>query len=179
MEAANQCEAERKFWATPELLETLFSWLDLESTLNLARVVDKESLQNGITSKVWNKLIRYSCPVDVRGRLFGGFRSDRDSFHDRYHDLKLQEALHAVRKLAAILKLMEQPKDLLLDLLDVICEGLPPLRRPLRGSNQLQVVCPRHPEHHNVSSAGFLLLEEVENALGSTEQRIQSIEVGG
>lgn len=176
MEAANQCEAERKFWATPELLETLFSWLDLESTLNMARLVDKESLQNGgITSKVWNKLIRYSCPVDVRGRLFGGFRSDRDSFHDRYHDLKLQEALHAVRKLAAILKLMEQPKDLLLDLLDVICEALPPLTCVL---NQLQIVCPRHPQPHIVSPAGFLLLEEVESLLGSTEQRIQSIKVG-
>ena len=58
MEAGNQSEAERKFWKTPELLETLFSWIDLESTLNLARVMDKEELQSGITSKVWNQLIR-------------------------------------------------------------------------------------------------------------------------
>ena len=184
MEAANQSEAESKFWKTPELLETFFSWLNLEATLNLARVMDKESLQSGITSKVWNKLIRYNCPVDDRGRLFGGFLVDRDSFHTRYHDLKLQEAQHAVKNLVTILKLMEQPNDLLLDLLDVICEGLPPLaiggavRRPLRGSNHLQMVCPRHPEPHDVSRAGFLLLEDIESALGTAEQRIKSMEVG-
>ena len=110
MEAANQSEAEQKFWETPEMLETLFSWLHLESTLNLARVMDKQSLQSGITSKVWNKLIRYNCPVDS------------------FHTLGLQEAhQQAMKNLATILKLMGQPKDLLLDLLDVICEGLPPL----------------------------------------------------
>ena len=126
--------------------------------------MDKESLQNGgITSKVWNKLIRSNCPVDVRGWLVGG-----------YHDLKLEEAQHAMKNIAAILKLMEQPKELLLDLLDVICEGLPPLTRLV---NQLQMVCPRHPEPHNVSPDGFLLSEVVESVLGTSEQRIQSMEV--
>ena len=171
MDAANQSEAERKFWETPELLETLFSWLDLKAILNLARVMDKESLQGGITSKIWNKLIRHNCPVDESGRLFGGFLVDRDSFLTMYHDLNLQEAQHAVRSLATILELMEQPKDLLLDLLDMICEGLPPVMR----SNQLQMVCPRHPEPHNVSRFGFLLLEEVESGLGRTEQRVQPV----
>ena len=116
MEAANQSEAERKFWKTPELLEKLFSLIDLESTLNLARVMDKADLQSGITSKVWNKLIRNNCPVDKRGRL-----QHRDGYQD------LQEAQEAVKNLATILKLMGQPKDLLLDLLDLICERLPPL----------------------------------------------------
>ena len=119
MEAASQCDAERKFWATPELLETLFSWLDLESTLNLARVVDKESLQNGITSKVWNKLIRYNCPLVER-----------------------DDSLPAVKALASILKLMNQPKDLLLDLLDVTCEEHPAHNQ----ATQLQMICPRHLE---------------------------------
>ena len=42
MMQANQSEAERRFWETPELLETLFLSLDdLESTLSLARVVDQ------------------------------------------------------------------------------------------------------------------------------------------
>ena len=117
MEAGNQSEAERKFWKTPELQETLFSWIDLESTLNLARVMDKEDLQSGITSKVWDELIRYNCPVDRRGCLFGSFPQDRDSFHKRYHDLKLQEAQQSVKNLATVLKLMGKPKDLLLDLL--------------------------------------------------------------
>ena len=170
MEAANQSEAERMFWKTPELLETLFSWIDLESTLNLARVMDKEDFQSGITSKVWNKLVRCNCPVDKSGRLFGSF----PPFHG--DNLELQEAQQAVKNLATILKLMGQPKDLLLDLLDLICEGLPPLVDVV--TNQLQIVCPRHPEPHNVSPAGFLLLEEVESVLGSTEQRIQSMDVG-
>ena len=179
MEAANQSEAERKFWKTPELLETLFSLIDLESTLNLARVMDKADLQSGITSKVWDELIRYNCPVDRRGCLFGSFPQDRDSFHKRYHDLKLQEAQQSVKNLATVLKLMGKPKDLLLDLLDLICEGLPPLvGLTVMATNQLQIVCPRHPEPHNVSPAGFLLLEEVESVLGSTEQRIQSMDVG-
>ena len=81
-----------------------------------------------------------------------------------------------MKNLATILKLMGQPKDLLLDLLDLICEGLPPLVDVV--TNQLQIVCPRHPEPHNVSPAGFLLLEQVESVLGSTEQRIQSMDVG-
>ena len=179
MEAANQSEAERKFWKTPELLEKLFSLIDLESTLNLARVMDKADLQSGITSKVWDKLIRYNCPVDRRGCLFGSFPQDRDSFHKRYHDLKLQEAQQSVKNLATVLKLMGKPKDLLLDLLDLICEGLPPLvGLTVMATNQLQIVCPRHPEPHNVSPAGFLLLEEVESVLGTTEQRIQSMDVG-
>ena len=40
-----QSEAERKFWETPELLETLFLTLDLESALSLARLLDQENLQ--------------------------------------------------------------------------------------------------------------------------------------
>ena len=140
MEAANQSEAERMFWKTPELLETLFSWIDLESTLNLARVMDKEDLQSGITSKVWNKLIRNNCPVDKRGRL-----QHRDGYQD------LQEAQEAVKNLATILTLMGQPKDLLLDLLDLICERLPPLVGCALATSQLQIVCPRHPEPHNVT----------------------------
>ena len=147
MKVANQSEAERKFWETPELLETLFLWLDLEATFNLAHVMDKESLQSGITSNVWNKRIRYNWrPVDQ----------------------------HAVKNLATILKFMEQPKDLLLDLLDVICEGA--RRRRGQEVDWLQIVCPRHPaQPHNVTLAGFLLLEEVESALGTTELRIQRV----
>ena len=175
MEVGNLSGAEDKFWETPELLETLFSLLDLDSILNLARVMDKEIFKSGMTSKAWNMTIKHNCPVDVRGRLFGGFLVDRDSFQRMYHELKLQEARLAMKNLATILKLMGQPKDLLLNLLDVICEGLPPVTGRV---NQLEIVCPRHPDPHNISPAGFLLPEEVESVLRTTEQRIQSMEVG-
>ena len=70
-----------------------------------------------------------------------------------------------VKHLAAILKLMEVPRDLLLDLLDVICEQFPTFAA--RRVHQLQKVCPRHPDPHHVSPAGFLLLKEVEGDLGT------------
>ena len=50
-------EAERKVWMLPELVAKLFSELDPESVLNLARVVDKEVLKESMTSKMWNKII--------------------------------------------------------------------------------------------------------------------------
>ena len=48
-------EAERKVWLLPELVAKLFSELDPESVLNLARVVDKDVLKESLTSKVWRK----------------------------------------------------------------------------------------------------------------------------
>ena len=44
MQTEQQGEAEAKFWATPELLEKLYSTLDLDSTLSLARVMNREIL---------------------------------------------------------------------------------------------------------------------------------------
>ena len=123
-----------------------------------------------MTSKVWSKLIRQNCPSAESGLLLGKYVRGLVREEDR-----LLEATLKVKNLASILKLMKEPKDLLLDLLDVICERVPsiPSRR-----EQLQMVCPRHPDPHSVSPVGFLLLEEVERVLGTVEQRIESIEVG-
>ena len=161
---ADQSEAESKFWETPELLETLFLLLDLESTLSLAGLMDQENLQHSMTSKVWSRLVRQNCPSVESGLALGGYVVERD---------RLQEEMHVAKKLATILKLMKEPKDFLVDLLDVICERVPSTAH----LNQLQMVCPRHPDPHSISPAGFLLLEEVEGFLGTTEQRIESIEV--
>ena len=174
MMQAKQSEAERKFWETPELLETLFLSLDLQSTLSLARLLDQENLQRSMTSKVWSKLVSQNCPSVENGLLFGRFGTPPKQQPTAIERERLQEALHAVKNLANILKLMKEPKDLLLDLLDVICKRIPATAH----SNQLQMVCPRHPDPHSISPAGFLLLEEVEGILGTAEQRIESIEVG-
>ena len=143
-------EAERKVWMLPELVARLFSELDHESVLNLARVVDKDVLKESLTSKVWKKIISDNCP----------YKDD---------DLEMEEKHVVMRNLAAILKLLKTPSDLLLDLLDVICERFP--------SNVVTLVCPRHPDSHHVSVGGFLLLEEVEKFLGTAELGIQSLEV--
>ena len=100
MQTEEQREAEAKFWATPELVENLFSTLDLDSTLSLARVMNKEILKRSMTPKVWSGLIRDSILIPVR---------------DDY-------ALNVAKKLASILKIMKTPKALLLDALHVICD---------------------------------------------------------
>ena len=153
MQTEEQREAEAKFWATPELVEKQFSILDLDSTLSLALVMNKEILKRGMTPKVWSGLVRESFLISL---------SD---------DLDLDDTLDVVQKLATILKIMKTPKALLLDALHVICERLP----PRNSTDQLQVNCPSHTEPHSVSGWGFILLEEMEAALQTTEQSIRSV----
>ena len=88
-------EAEKKFSATPELVEQLLSHLDLKSTSCLAEIhqMTREVLQGG---RVWKKLIQRNCPI-----------------------VELDQAKHFV----AILKTLESPDDHILVLLDAICES--------------------------------------------------------
>ena len=153
MQTEQQGDAEAKFWETPELLERLFSTLDLDSTLSLARVMNKEILKRSMTAKVWNTLVRESFVI--RGYIWDG-----GPFGDDF--------LAVAQKLASILKIMKTPKALLMDALHVICERPPP-----RHSDQLQVNCSGHSEPHSVSRWGFILLEEMEAALRTTEQSIR------
>ena len=160
-----QREAEAKFWATPELVEKLFSTLNLESTLSLARVMNKEILKRGMTPKVWASLVRQS--FDLKG-------------YKPEFDYGLDAALDVAQKIASILKIMKTPKTLLMDTLHVICETHSP-RCPMskRGVlDQLQMICPSHTDPHRISGWGLVLLEEIEAALGTTEQSIRSLEHG-
>ena len=165
MQTEQQHEAEAKFWATPELLEKLFSTLDLDSTLSLARVMNKEILKRSMTSKVWHSLVSQNFVVNEY-IPDGGFDQ---------HDEARRSTLDVAQKLSSILKMMKTPKALLLDALHVICERLPP-RDP---TDQLQINCPIHglwhSEPHSVSRWGFILLEEMEAALQTAEQSIRSI----
>ena len=72
--------------------------------------------------------------------------------------------------LVGILKLMEDIKTNMLDLLDQICEA-----NPVCWLWPTTLNCPRHPDSHSISTKGFLLLEEVEGAFGTTEQTIENI----
>ena len=103
--------AARKFLAIPELVERIFTFLDLKSTLSLARVLDKKILKSSMTSKMWTKLIRVNCPdVRILGLL---------------GDAK-KNALFAMKNLAALLKLIDGQGELLLDmLLGLISERFP------------------------------------------------------
>ena len=90
-------EAEQKFWQTPEVIEELLKFLDLESTLRLARTHKMtQSILQG--NWAWKNLIKRTHPLN---------RVDK------------------VDHLVEILKLMEDTRDNVLDLLDAICKSNP------------------------------------------------------
>ena len=133
----------------PELGEKLISFLDPLSTWRLfqSNLVEKETLQKSLTSKVWSKLIRQSS-------------LQRWNMFEKMEDVKvLVKILHFVE--------LEEPILLLMPLLDMICESCP-------GSD-VEMLCPCRPEPHSVSTDGFLLLEEVEAAFSTTEQSLKKV----
>ena len=131
------------FWQTPELLQGLLPFLDLESTLRLAQAHEKtRSILQG--SRAWRNLIKRNSPLDQPDK---------------------------VKHLVAILKLMEDTESNMLDLQDVICEANPSIYQ----GESVQISCPSHPDSHPTSVEGFLLLEKVEGAFGTTEQTIENI----
>ena len=109
---AEQREAETKFWETPELVEKLFSILDLQSTLSLARVINKEILKRSMTPKVWDSLVKQSFDDSFDDS------SDDSSDDSLDYDLNFasvgckKQTLTVAQKLASILKIMKTPKTL-------------------------------------------------------------------
>ena len=137
-------DAEWKFWATPELIETFLPHLDLKSTLNLAQTHDltRKILKSSVS---WNKLIRKNSPLDE-------------------HEV--------VKDLVEILKLVDGPKAHLLDLLDAICMRRVSAGDGAWTIGSVKVGCPRHPDSHliplpmfHILGATGLFLEEINNNL--------------
>ena len=151
------CEAERKFWRTPELIERLLLLLDEKSTLVLAQshVRTLNVLEGGW---VWNKFIARICPYD---------EDDNECVKEP------EKKLDVIKNLVEILKLVEDPKVLLTDLLELICERCSS-KKPHYGP-WVSVVCCRHSEPYVLPLEAFVALEEVEGAFGTTEQRIVSM----
>ena len=143
-------KAREKFWITPELVEKLLPFLDPESILVLAQCYETVAgvLQG---TCIWNQFIRRA-------------------FLDQENRSHLN--LDVVRCLVGILKLMKKPKGPRADLLELICQRFPPEEHQQTFLHQS---CPRHPEGHQTSREGFLLLEEVEGAFGSTDMKIETI----
>ena len=140
----------KRFWTIPELGEKLIVYLDPLSLLRLAQseVMEKEVLQKSLTFKAWSELIRRSSLEDL-GR-----------WEEKKGDVKI---------LVKILHFMKTAKlsPFLMALLDLICES--------RHGGPVIIMCPCRPEPHSISTDAFLLLEEVEAAFGTTEQRLKSI----
>ena len=162
--AASGPEAEEKFWKTPELVEGLLPHLDPPSTLELAKV---HPLTSGILQGIsdWNRFIRRSCP-------FPPPNSPTSSL------TLTEQMVTKLRPIIGIMELIGGPQSHLLALLDVICERFTPRNNDIDQSGgpeyYIKVTCPCH-EFHHVSALGFVLLEFVEAALGSSEQQLGSV----
>ena len=167
-----QCEAVKVVLGTTELVEKLLPYLDLETTFNLAQThkLTREVLQK---RSIWRKLIRRGCHYDEEQDFYN---HERD--FDNYVPPHLAK-IAQLKKLVEILQLFKSPEAHLLDLLELVCERFKTLRR-LREYVGPQVLLshPGHSDHHSVSLACFLLLEEVEGAFGTTLQRLESISGG-
>ena len=159
-----QCEAAKKFWETPELVEKLLPFLDLGAILHLAKTnkMTRDILQK---SCIWNQLVRRSCPMRLE------HFSEENGFLRKE---ELQPGFDRVRGLVAILNLLKEPMTLLLDLLDVICERFV----QNEPQDRFTVGCPCHSGSHSVSLPGFLLLEEAEGAFGTAVQPLVAIDLG-
>ena len=118
------CEAERKFWRTPELIERLLLFLDAESTLVLAQshVRTLNVMEGGW---VWNKFIARICPYD---------EDDNECVKEP------EKKLDVIKNLVEILKLVEDPKVLLTDLLELICERCCS-KKPHHGNPIMETGC--------------------------------------
>ena len=151
--------AAKKFWALPELGEGLISFLDPLSTLQLAQSDMLDDLETSLTSKVWNELIRRSSlaqpnpnPQSLQKDLNALVRILRFKVHDPDKDFVEREKL----------------SPLMMPLLHQVCEACP--------WTDVEMVCPCRLEPHSISSEGFLLLEKVEGAFGTTMQSLKLID---
>ena len=83
--------------------------------------------------------------------------------------------MEVVQLLVAILKLMKNPRANMLDLLDTICTRSSPETVERAWGNRVKLSCPNHQDSHQVFWGDFLLLEAVEGAFGTTEQKLEAI----
>ena len=202
----DKSEAERKFWATPELVDTLLPFLDVKSTLCLAKC-HRLTLKTLQSTFVWKQLIQRSLPVvQIMGynpldhgvdRLFHSFRRNcRENTRGSMEDIAPERL--QLKHLVDILKMLEaqnaQAGEVKMDahlkaLLDLICERFPPSQDgprvqrddggPVYRPHLVQVTCSRY-ESHTVSLLAYLLLKAVEKAFfGSTKHKIEGMVIVG
>ena len=160
-------DTEKKFWKTPELVERLMPFLDGQSTLALVKALPL-ALQVIQRKSMWVKLVRRVCPHHT-DQVLGEAEFEESLAEDR----------RKVMLLVEMLKMMEDPNHLLLDLLHIICESFPPVDRgvDLSGPEFFQMSCTCEHTSHTICPYGFLLLEGVEGVLGTTEQKVEKVVV--
>ena len=180
MSLPTQEDAEKKFWRMPEMVERLLPFLDAVSTLSLVKALPLalELIQRKF---LWRKLVRRVCPFDT----------DEVVSEAEFEEVVVKER-SKVMPLVEIVKMMEDPNPRLLDLLHVICQRFPPVARDdvpeearsrwsngeirvneIPGPEFIELSCTCRHTRHAVCPFGFLLLEGVERAMGTTQQMVQ------
>ena len=173
MSSVGQDNAGKKFWGNPDLVEKLLPYLDVFTIILLAESKISCTIQIlQKSSDVWTKLVRRTFPGNQTWSDHASSGRYWNFVMERFHEEKIQ-TLH----LTSILTMMDNPKSHTLDLLEIICEKFPPIERSGRSDFSIKLVCPCHQSHHSVSPLGFLLLEEIEGALGSAQQEVLQIKV--
>ena len=153
-------------------------FLDARSTLTLVKVLPL-ALDIIQMKSMWIKLVKRVCPYDTQDVV------SKQEYLEGLAAEKMELIL-----LTEILKVMTKvPNPRLLDLLDVICERFPPVPREnvawearskrkdgtlraniIPGPEFIRLICTRGSHTtHDVCPYGFLLLEVVEAAMGTTK----------
>ena len=133
--------------------------------------ISNRILQRGFN---WIQFIRRSCPSPVID-----YESMPENFNFCYWAIEAAEQKkQELKPVVQLLKMMKNPRSYLLDLLDIICEtfgGKESFQDRFGAS--IKMACPRHAANHTVDAVGFLLLEEVEAAMGSAEQKLKWLQI--
>ena len=123
-----QEDAEKKFWRTPNLIETLLPFLDANSTLALVKVLPL-ALDIVQMKTMWIKLVERACPYDKSDGSVSCFCFCQCGCCGcGAKVLEKQRAKRELIPLVDILKLMseEDTKPRLSELLHLICRRFPP-----------------------------------------------------
>ena len=140
---------ETKFWRSPDLVSQLLPFLDLASTLHLASILPLV-LQLLQRKSIWRDLIRRSIEnFDLIMR-------------DDY-----EEIMWIVDQLVDILKMLESPELLLLDVLHVICEIYEDSKEEAEVILSCTCLC-----EHRIEFVGFQILEVAEAKMGTSLQNV-------
>ena len=185
MKSSEETEAERKFWALPELVETLLPHLDVKSILCLAQChhLTLRLLQG---TSDWNKLIKRVLMKSTMIVRYHSIRNHPILYQDNFLGLRERLAPERLQMecLVELLKLMENPEANLRSLLELVCKRFPPAYQngprlaynvggaSCRGSPNIDLNSLFGPQlgncsRHIVSPLGYLFLEKVEQSFGS------------
>lgn len=151
-------EAMKKVWNTSDVAEMLLPFLSAGDILNVLQLglLNIKILQ---MPSIWKKLINRRLQPVQANEPWNGW-----TIVVRIEPL--------INILINILKMMKDHKPSLIDLLNLICERFP----SSKTTEVVTLTCPAN-QTKLVSALGFRLLEQVEGALGSTEQKIDQFRI--